>query len=520
MIQEKHKWILEELKNLKRKGLISKPRKRSNKGYANFPIKWSIEGNFKDYGKQETGSLHKAYATYNLGEMSGIITIDRETIEKSRKVLLKKALENPEYITYRKHLTNKYGKMLLDFCLNELSKEKIKKASKKQLWALYNKFREIYTKYEFYNGIWFRISDEYLEEITQRLEKKGCTSFSKIQTISTCSIQTFTNREKIDLIKATLKVLENETAKKIIKEDDFKEFQKITEYNLLKELTKKYHWIPFGHVGPELFDEKHYFYEIKKLIEKNINLKEELKRTINFYPNIRKEQQEIYNKYNIDAETKTMIKNFHLLCIMQDDRKELIGKSHVNWTNNLMGKIGLLFNLQPYKAANIYPKDLENALLKNKISLGVYGKEQKRDKQFKITEPEGYTNYFEEDAQKFLDIILEKEDKKELTGMAASKGFARGRVKVLLDSNDGKKLEKGDILVTTMTTPDFVPYMEKAAAIITDEGGVTCHAAIVTRELGIPCIVGTDNATEILKDNDLVEVNVNSTIGVVKKITE
>ncbi len=517
MIQEKHKWILEELKILKKKSLISKPRKRAQKGYANFPIKWSIEGNFKDYGKQETGSLHKAYATYNIGEIGGIITIDRETIEKSRQVLLKKALEHPEYIPYRKYLTDKYGKMLLDFCLNELSKENIESASKQKLWELYNKFREIYTKYDFYNGIWFRISDQYLDKIIKRLEKHNL-NFNELQTISTCSIQTFTNREKIDLLKIAIKILENEIAKKIIQEGRFEEFQKIPEYNLLTELKKEYHWIPFGHVGPELFDEQHYFNEIKKLIEENIDLKEELEKTINFYPNIRKKQQEIYNKYNIDEETKTMIRNLHLLCIMQDDRKELIGRSHVNWTNNLMGKIGLLFNLQPHEAANIYPNDIENALLNNKISLGLYRKEKESNKNFKITEPDGYTVYFDEDAQEFLDIILGKEDKKELTGMTACEGFAKGKVKVLLDANEGKKMEKGNILVTTMTTPDFVPFMGKAAAIITDEGGVTCHAAIVSREMGIPCIVGTDNATEILKDGDLVEVD--ATNRIIKKIIE
>ncbi len=68
-------------------------------------------------------------------------------------------------------------------------------------------------------------------------------------------------------------------------------------------------------------------------------------------------------------------------------------------------------------------------------------------------------------------------------------------------------MQKGDVLVTRMTAPDWVPAMEKAAAIVTNEGGSTCHAAIVSRELGIPCVVGTSNATEVLRDGQAVTVD-------------
>jgi len=68
-------------------------------------------------------------------------------------------------------------------------------------------------------------------------------------------------------------------------------------------------------------------------------------------------------------------------------------------------------------------------------------------------------------------------------------------------------MKKGDILVAAMTSPDYILAMKKASAIITDEGGMTCHAAIVSRELGIPCIVNTKIATRVLKDGDLVEVD-------------
>ena len=86
-------------------------------------------------------------------------------------------------------------------------------------------------------------------------------------------------------------------------------------------------------------------------------------------------------------------------------------------------------------------------------------------------------------------------------GLGASPGIATGDVKIVLDIDELDKIEDGDVMVTTMTTPDMVPAMRRASGIVTDEGGVTCHASIISRELGIPCVVGTGNATNTLKEN-------------------
>jgi pyruvate, water dikinase len=94
-----------------------------------------------------------------------------------------------------------------------------------------------------------------------------------------------------------------------------------------------------------------------------------------------------------------------------------------------------------------------------------------------------------------------------LRGIGASPGAASGRVRIILEKKDITKIEKGEIIVTTMTSPDLVPAMSKSAAIITDLGGRTSHAAIVSREMGIPAIVGTKYATEILRHGQEVTVD-------------
>jgi pyruvate,water dikinase len=98
-------------------------------------------------------------------------------------------------------------------------------------------------------------------------------------------------------------------------------------------------------------------------------------------------------------------------------------------------------------------------------------------------------------------------------GLAASPGLAAGKVVLVKDLNEIGRINTGDIMVTGMTNPDMVPAMRKAAAVVTDEGGRTCHAAIVSRELGIPCVVGSKTATGVLKDGMIVTVD--ATRGVV-----
>ena len=98
-------------------------------------------------------------------------------------------------------------------------------------------------------------------------------------------------------------------------------------------------------------------------------------------------------------------------------------------------------------------------------------------------------------------------------GLAASPGIGRGKVKYIEDISEIARVEDGDVLVTVMTNPDMVPAMRRASAVVTEEGGRTCHAAIVSRELGIPCIVGAKEATKILKEG--MEVTVDAKRGVV-----
>lgn len=133
-----------------------------------------------------------------------------------------------------------------------------------------------------------------------------------------------------------------------------------------------------------------------------------------------------------------------------------------------------------------WPQDIEWAIEKNKIYIVQSRPVTTIEKEVKKVQVEGK-------------VLIE--------GLAASNGIAYGIVKIIKDLKDLNKITSGDVLVTRMTNPDMVVTMQKAKAIVTDEGGLTAHAAIVSREIGLPCIVGTKNATHILKDGELITVD-------------
>lgn len=208
-----------------------------------------------------------------------------------------------------------------------------------------------------------------------------------------------------------------------------------------------------------------------------------------------------------------------LIITIRDARKNFFAKGHV---------FGWRVAERMFAKAGINPQCIQHVLIFQELIKGVdYIRSKKSDiekRQFGYVALAPYTGGVEiahEDAiamkQEITDWYLRSESDKSITeikGQIGSKGKVRGIVRIILDINRSSHFEDGEILVTGMTRPEFVPLMKKAAAIITDEGGITCHAAIVSRELKKPCIIGTKIATKILHDGDLVEVDADK--GVIK----
>lgn len=129
--------------------------------------------------------------------------------------------------------------------------------------------------------------------------------------------------------------------------------------------------------------------------------------------------------------------------------------------------------------------------------------------------------YYFDSSDKFDEICSMVQTKKAIgttiSGMVACMGRVEGTVKIIMSKNDLNKIERGDVLVALKTQPSYVSAMVLASAIVTDIGGITSHAAIIAREFSVPCIVGTGNATKLLRDGDKVQVDAES--GFIKKIS-
>jgi phosphohistidine swiveling domain-containing protein len=232
--------------------------------------------------------------------------------------------------------------------------------------------------------------------------------------------------------------------------------------------------------------------------------------------NKRKREREVES---LNDKEKKLLKYIDWVMEMRDNRKAYISKSEIQLT--VLGqKLFSIWGLDPNLVAHMSILEMvrgKDYVLTNieklKARLGSYTALYLGD--------EGGIMQSTEDISasiRSLDNIVIKQhvegEVNELKGEIGSRGKVRGKVQIILSTKEFGKFKDGNILVAPMTRPEYVPLMRKAAAIITDEGGITCHAAIVSRELGIPCIIGTKVATKILKDGDLVEVDAEK--GIVK----
>jgi len=213
----------------------------------------------------------------------------------------------------------------------------------------------------------------------------------------------------------------------------------------------------------------------------------------------------------IDKEEKCMVSLLSDGGWWQDERKKC----------NLIGNHILMKFLWEVSRRTSIPEDILKNASVNEMGTILYGHadiESIKDRHKKyFTLYCKWQNTYSEMGQIELRRYVENnniEHVSEFRGMTASLGNAQGEVVIITKEEDFSKMKSGAILVAAMTWPEYTHLMRHASAVITDEGGLTCHAAIVSREFKIPCIVGTKIATRVLKDGDIVEIN--STTGLIK----
>jgi len=244
----------------------------------------------------------------------------------------------------------------------------------------------------------------------------------------------------------------------------------------------------------------------KRLEEiKRRGLEKERERVEKLISNIKKEysqKQEVKSK--LAKEVRGVIDFFSLLVEWRDLRKKMHQAGSFYIWRYIFTHLKIPEDLRPYLVVQDY---LNKEYLKQDFKQTL----KQRKKHCLISlDCAGKFGWFLEKRE--IENKIEQLEKKEgtadqLKGTPASWGTAKGRAKVINSAKDFPKMQKGDILIAPMTRPEYLPVMKLASAVLTDEGGITSHAAIVSRELNIPCIIGLKIATKVLKDGDIIAIN-------------
>jgi phosphohistidine swiveling domain-containing protein len=258
-------------------------------------------------------------------------------------------------------------------------------------------------------------------------------------------------------------------------------------------------------------------YDIKELVKKQSELVDILKKIKTFYDSDHSNSLtsiiKIYDGYRLILpfsllatevpEHNIVTKEFLDICFSMRKKMEFVFKTGESLGKKLIKTAERDIGLKPGTLENLTYREFclysdNNVLPKNT--------EKRRD--FVLVRIEEKKDFVFYDKEKLKQINLPKVNKTDFVkGVSASRGIVAGVVKIMKTLDDAKKINKGDILVASMTDPRYMSAMQKASAFVTDEGGITCHAAIVARELKKPCIIGTKVATKIFADGDIVEVN-------------
>jgi len=377
-----------------------------------------------------------------------------EDLEKLGKFLL----ENPSEIFRLGKLWENYIKKFEEVCGKIHDLEKL---SDKELFNLYKEFYTAYLE-EYAIPLLTNAFDTYFQKWLQNKVK----SHKDFLLLTTPVKESFTQKE----VRALLS----------IKKD--KDFLKNIEKH-----AKKYFWLQNNYAQTKVLD-KDYF--IKRHESEEIMEIEKI------------DKKPIIEKYGLSSE---LIKAAEEFIYWRDERKKY-NMIADHFLCVFLREFGKRNNMSLEDMKYVLPFEIEN-IDKEQINA-------RKQAVLIVVSQDSHQIYTGKEAMDLYSRMYPSEglDKTEIRGTPACLGKAKGYAKIIFGEKEFNKLEENDVLVTSMTRPEFVPLMSKSVAIVTDEGGITCHAAIVAREMDKPCIIGTNMATKILKDGDFVEVDADNGI--------
>ncbi len=494
-----------------------------NYGANLFPFGFHFDANYdgfvREFGK---GSNHQSVGLANGRLRQGYVLESYNSIAAyffkmfcNDQKITKKVLKNVSDVIHEFH---EYNKKIVKEDLSILTDKQLAKKFEKFYYYFYemSTWSVPFSYTEYGTPLWTNSLTEYLNTLT--IPKKY-TLVEIFQILSSDKRKTITAKERENILKLAIEVKKSQKLSTIFKKsarEIIKQLDQKDKYFLqkIKLHEKKYNWINFGFEGP-LLDLEYFVSSIKDWVKNDPH--QELVKIKKKAETLEKKQNNLLKQLKVDEKHKWMFWVVRQFGFQKAYRKDIEYYSYYAY-EFLLKEFGRRFGLTVKQGHYLHKDEIVEILIGRKeVDINEVNERIKRC--FYINVKGNIRLVTGKAAKEFnKNIKAHKVPKglKKLQGQCACKGQAKGIVKVINSKEDYAKFKAGDILVSYATNPNMVPLMKKSAAVVTDEGGVTCHAAIVSRELSIPCVIGTRFATKILKDGQKVQID--ATKGIVKKI--
>jgi phosphohistidine swiveling domain-containing protein len=452
---------------------------------------------------------------------------DLGTWQACHDVLKKRALADPTFVDWIIDQSFEKGEAFDLWCQKEIHNRDLTTLSGKEiidlLLAFIQKQKEMYA-----HGVLLPVLDfqkfSFVEGNLKKIlqEKLSEEQFADAYAVFTTPLEdSFQRDQEEDLLQLMQIFQDREGWKEAVMNNDL---DKLNEYfpdfmSQLHDHALLHGWVYYVYAGPP-YTEKEFLDFIRDYLKKQVNPQKQLDAFAAKKQELVKKQKNYLREISPNDFENAILRLASKVVYGKPRRKDYQSKAYW-YCEKVQCEIGSRLSLTLEEVRFSTVDMLEKALVDEKaIDKNVI--KQIMDCHVCLPNDDGtITILYGQNAKDFSDKLIITEDNKneqvnELKGMCACVGKARGNVKIINHAEEMRKMNYGDILVSAATTPAIVTAMKKAAAIITDEGGLTCHAAIVSRELEIPCVVGLKTVTKAFKDGDLVEVD--ATNGVVRKV--
>lgn len=441
--------------------------------------------------------------------------LEQESLKNSQ-FILRKVLKNPKYFSQVKDRVVKSSAQFYDFG-KKILKLDPKNLSNRELVQLFNQYFDIFrenvtlgmvsTLIDIPHGIFTKAVETILEERvnTLGLDKSAAEYF---QILSRIKEMSKAQEEGLGIFELLAYVQDHKIKTNRLADD--KLFQKKVKAHL-----DKFCWVYYSYMGP-VFGKDKIVDELAVLMKEKKHGKTLLKGWAKEYRKIDSEALSTEKELKLNLFQRQVMEALRETMRMKVIRKDALVYANYSLESALK-EVAKRSDISFADAHFIAPHEFGKILKQDKkiirdlpVRRGYSLTIAHQGRQLLLSGQKG---------RKLLKSLyqeLKHIQVNEITGQVACTGQKIGRVKIINVPSDMAKMEKGDILVSIATIPDLVPAMKKAGAIVTEMGGITSHAAIVSRELGVPCVIGTKIATKVFKDGDLVDVDANK--GVVRLV--